>query len=75
VVVLNQQEDNQDGFSDWGNITEGNAFRALFRPAIIRMDLRLPNLQHAVRNHGFTMGKSVAGRSKPPSRKKSVWLN
>ncbi len=59
VVVLNQQEDNQVGFSYWENTIEAKAFRATFKPAIILMDLRLPDLQHAIRNHGFTLGQVI----------------
>ncbi|MCE0499516.1 MAG: hypothetical protein LV481_16370 [Methylacidiphilales bacterium] len=59
VVVLNQQEDNQVGFSYWESTTEAKTFRATFHPAIIHMDSRLPDLQHAMRNHGFTLGQVV----------------
>jgi MinD-like ATPase involved in chromosome partitioning or flagellar assembly len=57
VVVLNQQEDTQVGFSYWENTTEAKAFRELFKPKIIRMDARLPDLQHAMRNHGLTLSQ------------------
>jgi MinD-like ATPase involved in chromosome partitioning or flagellar assembly len=56
VVVLNHQEDTQVGFSYWENTAEAKAFRELFKPKIIRMDARLPDLQHAMRNHGLTLG-------------------
>jgi len=71
VVVLNQQEDNQVGFSYWEDTTEAKAFRATFHPAIIRMDLRLPDLQHAMRNHGFTLGQVIQRETDVPELDKS----
>ena len=71
VVVLNQQEENQVGFSYWENTTEAKAFRALFQPAIIRMDSRLPDLQHAMRNHGFTLGQVIQRKTKATELEKS----
>jgi hypothetical protein len=71
VVVLNQQEENQVGFSYWENTTEAKAFRALFQPAIIRMDSRLPDLQHAMRNHGFTLGQVIQRKTKAAELEKS----
>jgi len=71
VVVLNQQEENQVGFSYWENTTEAKAFRALFHPAIIRMDSRLPDLQHAMRNHGFTLGQVIQRKTKAAELEKS----
>ena len=71
VVVLNQQEENQVGFSYWEDTTEAKAFRALFQPAIIRMDSRLPDLQHAMRNHGFTLGQVIQRETKAAELEKS----
>jgi len=71
VVVLNQQDENQVGFSYWENTTEAKAFRALFHPAIIRMDSRLPDLQHAMRNHGFTLGQVIQRKTKAAELEKS----
>jgi len=71
VVVLNQQEENQVGFSYWEDTTEAKAFRALFQPAIIRMDSRLPDLQHAMRNHGFTLGQVIQRKTKAAELEKS----
>ena len=60
LVVLNQQEDIQVDFTYWERSAEAAAFRAAFNPPIIRMEARLPDLQHALRNHGFTLGKVAA---------------
>ena len=71
VVVLNQQDENQVGFSYWEDTTEAKAFRALFQPAIMRMDSRLPDLQHAMRNHGFTLGQVIQRKTKAAELEKS----
>jgi hypothetical protein len=71
IVVLNQQEENQVGFSYWENTTEAKTFRATFQPTIMRMDSRLPDLQHAMRNHGFTMGQVIQRKTKAAELEKS----
>jgi len=71
VVVLNQQEDAQIGFSYWENTAEAKTFRDLFRPKIIRMDSRLPDLQHAMRNHGFTLSQVSQRQAKAAELDKS----
>jgi len=59
VVVLNQQEDLQEDFTYWEKTAEAIAFREVFHPPVIRMAARLPNLQHALRNHGYTLGQVI----------------
>jgi hypothetical protein len=71
VVVLNQQEDSQVGFSYWENTAEARTFRDLFKPRIIHMDARLPDLQHAMRNHGVTLGQVSLRQAKADELAKS----
>lgn len=71
VVVLNQQEDNQVGFSYWEDTAEAKAFRATFHPSVICMDGRLPDLQHAMRNHGFTLERVIQRETDVPELDKS----
>ena len=59
LVVLNRQEDLQEDFTYWEKAAEAIAFREAFHPPIIRMEARLPDLQHALRNHGYTLGKVI----------------
>lgn len=56
VVVLNKHEDDAAEFAYWENTAEAKAFRKAFAPASIVMESRLPDLQHALRNHGVTLG-------------------
>lgn len=71
VVVLNHQEDTQVGFSYWENTAEAKTFRELFKPRVIRMDARLPDLQHAMRNHGVTLGQVSQREAKAAELAKS----
>ena len=71
MVVLNQQEDSQVGFSYWENTAEAKTFRELFKPVIIRMEARLPDLQHAMRNHGLTLGQVGQRQAKAAELDKS----
>jgi MinD-like ATPase involved in chromosome partitioning or flagellar assembly len=59
LVVLNQQEDLQEDFTYWEKTAEAIAFREAFHPPVIRMEARLPDLQHALRNYGYTLGKVI----------------
>jgi len=59
VIVLNQQEDLQEDFTYWEKTAEAIAFREVFHPPVIRMASRLPDLQHALRNHGNTLGQVI----------------
>jgi hypothetical protein len=59
LVVLNQQEDFQEDFTYWEKTAEAIAFREAFHPPVIRMEARLPDLQHALRNYGYTLGKVI----------------
>jgi hypothetical protein len=71
VVVLNQQEDTQVGFSYWANTAEAKTFRSTFVPEVIRMDARLPDLQHAMRNYGLTLGQVGQRQAKAAELAKS----
>jgi MinD-like ATPase involved in chromosome partitioning or flagellar assembly len=64
VVVLNEQENNQVGFSYWENTTEAKTFRDTFQPHVIHMDARVHDLQYAMRNHGFTLGQVAQRQTK-----------
>jgi hypothetical protein len=59
VVVLNKQEDEHAPFTYWEQTAEAEKFRRVFKPTIIRMDSRLPDLQHALRNHGVTLTAAI----------------
>jgi hypothetical protein len=71
VVVLNKQEDEHAPFTYWEQTDEAEKFRRVFKPTIIRMDSRLPDLQHALRNHGVTLTAAIKREASIPELNKS----
>jgi curved DNA-binding protein CbpA len=61
VIVENQLTENSD-FAYWQENELAEEFRRRFRPAVIRLDCRLADLENASRNYGVTLGR-VAGRT------------
>ena len=59
VVVLNHLDEDNSSFTYWEKSTEAARFRKTFRPEIIHMNSRLPELQNALRNHGVTLTSVV----------------
>ena len=71
VIVLNKHEDDAGSFAYWEDTAEAQAFRKTFRPRIMTMESRLPALQHALRNHGVTLGQAGDRRIDIPELAKS----
>lgn len=63
LIVENSISDHAD-FTYWHDSEQARQFQAIFRPAVIRMDHRLPELENAARNHGVTLGM-IARRATP----------
>src|SRR5437870_4834347 len=49
-------------FTYWQESEQAQQFRRVFKPAVIQMDYRLPDLENATRNYGVTLGE-VASRT------------
>jgi hypothetical protein len=60
VVVENCITDRTD-FTYWNESEQARRFREVLKPAVIRMDYRLAELENATRNHGVTLS-GVASR-------------
>jgi MinD-like ATPase involved in chromosome partitioning or flagellar assembly len=60
-------------FTYWEENVHAQEFRQRYKPAIIRQDYRLPDLENAIRKYGVTLGQ-VAGRttSAPELQKASL---
>jgi MinD-like ATPase involved in chromosome partitioning or flagellar assembly len=61
LIVENRITLNGD-FTYWRESREAQQFRETFRPAVIQMDYRLPDLENSARKYGVTLGQ-VAGRT------------
>jgi MinD-like ATPase involved in chromosome partitioning or flagellar assembly len=72
LIVENAVTDHAD-FTYWNASEQAQQFKNLFRPAVIRMDYRLPELENAARNFGLTLG-DIAGRATDVSELKKASL-
>ena len=61
LIVENNVTEYAD-FTYWRESEQAREFQRIFKPAVIRMDYRLADLENAARNHGVTLGR-VATRS------------
>jgi MinD-like ATPase involved in chromosome partitioning or flagellar assembly len=61
LIVENSVTEHRD-FTYWQESEQAQQFRRVFKPAVIQMDYRLPDLENATRNYGVTLGE-VASRT------------
>lgn len=61
VIVENHLTEHPD-FSYWRETQPAEEFRKRFRPAVVRMDFRLADLENTARSLGVTLGR-IASRS------------
>jgi hypothetical protein len=61
-LVVENASNSQPDFSYWHEAEQACVFRQQFKPIILPMEFRLPELENAARQHGFTLGQ-VADRS------------
>ena len=61
-VVVENACSLQSDFSYWYDAEQAREFRDEFQPLTLSMDFRLPDLENAARQHGFTLGQ-VAQRA------------
>ena len=61
-LVVENASNSQPDFSYWHDTEQARLFREQFQPVILAMEFRLPDLENAARQHGFTLGQ-VADRS------------
>jgi hypothetical protein len=61
LIIENSITEHAD-FAYWRQSCQAKQFQDIFKPAVISMDYRLPDLENATRNHGVTLGH-VASRA------------
>ena len=61
-LVVENSFNSQPDLSYWHYAEQARLFREQFQPIILPMEFRLPDLENAARQHGFTLGQ-VADRS------------
>ena len=70
AVVLNEAVQHAD-FAYWQNTEQAQQFRNIFKPVVISMKYRLPDLENPSRQHGATLGDVAMRRASVPELQKS----
>jgi MinD-like ATPase involved in chromosome partitioning or flagellar assembly len=70
LIIENCVAEHTD-FKYWNDSEQARQFKLAFKPAVIRMDYRLPDLENAARNHGLTLGAIAARRTDAPELQKA----
>jgi hypothetical protein len=70
-VVVENASNPQPDFSYWHNTEQAHRFRANPHPLILSMEFRLPDLENAARQHGFTLGQVADRSSSVPNLQKT----
>jgi hypothetical protein len=70
AIVLNEAGQRSD-FAYWENTEQAEQFRRIFKPVILHMKYRLPDLENPARQHGATLGDVAARRAHVPELEKS----
>lgn len=70
VVVENNLTEHTD-FTYWRQSDEAEEFRQRLKPAIIRLDYRLADLENAARNYGVTLGRVARRTTGAPELQKA----
>jgi len=65
-VIVENATTHQPDFSYWRDSHQADQFRSAFRPTILRMEFRLPDLENPARQHGVTLGQVAERRIKVP---------
>jgi len=70
LIVENSVAEYTD-FTYWRESEQAREFQKIFKPAVIRMDYRLADLENAARNHGATLGRVAARATDAPELQKA----
>jgi MinD-like ATPase involved in chromosome partitioning or flagellar assembly len=65
-VMVENATTHQPDFSYWRDSKQADQFRSAFRPVVLSMEFRLPDLENPARQHGITLGQIVERRINIP---------
>jgi MinD-like ATPase involved in chromosome partitioning or flagellar assembly len=65
-VIVENATTHQPDFSYWRDSHQADQFRSAFKPTILSMEFRLPDLENPARQYGVTLGQVAARRIKVP---------
>jgi MinD-like ATPase involved in chromosome partitioning or flagellar assembly len=61
-------------FTYWEESAEARRFTDAFKPVVIRMDYRVPDLETATRNHGVTLGQVAERKTTAPELQRTAMV-
>jgi hypothetical protein len=61
-------------FTYWEESAEARRFTDAFKPVVIRMDYRVPDLETATRNHGVTLGQVAERKTNAPELQRTAMV-
>lgn len=70
LIVENHLSEHRD-FTYWHESAQAQQFQKVFKPAVIQMDYRLPDLELAMRNYGVTLGGVASRETHAPELQKA----
>ena len=70
-LVVENASNPQPDFSYWHHSEQATLFREEFRPLTLTMEFRLPDLENAARQYGFTLGQVARRVASVPILKKT----
>ena len=74
-LIVQNHLSNPADFSYWENDPQAKEFRLAFKPKVISMEFRLPEIEHEAREHGLTLQAIAERQTNVPTLKStaSVW--
>jgi len=70
LIVENSVAEHSD-FTYWRKSQQASQFQEMFKPAVIRMDYRLADLENGARQYGVTLGDIAARKTDAPELQKA----
>jgi hypothetical protein len=65
-VIVENATTHQADFSYWRDSHQADQFRSAFRPTVLSMEFRLPDLENPSRQYGITLGQVAQRRNEVP---------
>ena len=70
-LVVENASTLQPDFSYWKDAKKAEIFREEFRPTVLSAEFRIPDLENAARQHGFTLGQVALRKASVPILQKT----
>ncbi len=75
LIVMNEMNDPEAKFVHWEDAPAAQDFRSRFRPSVMRMRSRLPELQNYMGDHGLSLQTIVDGQAEASQYRRVRYLS